>query len=61
MSTTNEAKTDYQVKQFTKETQKHIESLINICESQNEMITELNRRILKLENVKPFCCCRLER
>jgi hypothetical protein len=60
MSTTNEAKTDYQVKQFTRETQKHIESLIKICESQNEMIAELNKRILRLENVKPFCCCRLE-
>jgi GTP1/Obg family GTP-binding protein len=59
MSTTNEAKTDYQVKQLTRETQKHIESLIKICESQNEMIAELNKRILKLENVKPFCCCRL--
>jgi len=59
MSTTNEAKTDYQVKQFTRETQKHIESLIKICESQNEMIAELNKRILRLENVKPFCCCRL--
>lgn len=60
MSTTNEAKTDYQVKKFTKETQKHIESLINICESQNEMIAELNKRLLRLERVKPFCCCRLE-
>ena len=60
MSTTNEAKTDYQIKKFTKETQKHIESLINICASQNEMIAELNKRILRLERVKPFCCCRLE-
>jgi len=60
MSTTNEAKTDHQIKQFTRETHQHIESLIKVCESQNEMITELNKRLLRLERVKPFCCCRIE-